>query len=146
MSNEHHMDSDQRVDLYLARFNLPANDTHRAHIIDLLKKEIEKANRHQEDTQVISLLCEQLYSIGNLEDVLLIWRAKHCSFDASFSVDIQCLLGAGLAQTKRHLKQLTNPAAHDALEHIEEFEEDELPDWSLEDWFKGRRAYYGLSQ
>lgn len=144
MTNEHHVAEDERVDHYLARFGLPTDVAHRANVLDLLKKEIEKAKRHQENTQVLALLCEQLYSMHNVEDVLLIWRAKHCSFDASFSVDIQCTIGAGIAATKMYLAQSNDPKAPDLLARIEAFEEDELPEWPLEDWFEGRRAYYGL--
>ncbi|ADL44638.1 hypothetical protein [Micromonospora aurantiaca (nom. illeg.)] len=55
------------------------------------------------DSALIHLGCEQLFLHGDLADVLLIWQAKHSSFDAACSVEWQLLCGAGRGGSRRSL-------------------------------------------
>ena len=79
--------------------------------------ENERNGDPREDNLAI-LCCVQLFSRGQLEDVLHIWAAKRSGFDLGCNLDVQFLCGAGLEETKRFLTVQTSQEAAQALEYI----------------------------
>ncbi|GAB3452210.1 hypothetical protein [Actinophytocola sediminis] len=55
------------------------------------------------DHELMRLVSAQLFGIGSLADVPLLWRAKRTSMDTSSAIDIQMLCGAGLDETEAYL-------------------------------------------
>jgi hypothetical protein len=127
-------------------FGLPASPHHRAELRKLLAKEIELEERGESgEEEMLRTLCLQLFSLGIVEDALLIWEAKQSSFDAQCGLDVQFLCGAGLAATKAFLAGSAAPSASAALEYLAECEQTgDFADWTPQatiDWY---RRYYGL--
>src|SRR4029077_198220 len=87
----------------LQEFGLPASAKSRDDIRRLLEAETERELREEGQEEILRTLCVQLFSIGEVEDALLIWRAKGSSFDMWCGLDIQFLCGAGLEATKMFL-------------------------------------------
>ncbi|MEM9070017.1 MAG: hypothetical protein AAGE52_16030 [Myxococcota bacterium] len=82
-----------------------------------------------------------LHQIGDLEDVLPLWRAKHTNFDTGCGFDTEFLVGAGVEATLAFLKASDDPdapAAHDYVRMCNDagaFDE-------LAQWLSGRVAYF----
>ncbi len=82
-----------------------------------------------------------LYRIGDLNDVLLLWRAKNLDFDTFCGFDIQFLVGAGVNSTIQYLHPSFDPEAWKAEAYIlgcknsGDFED-------LEGWFDWRMTYF----
>ena len=95
-------DSDgwEGVDAALCRFGLPAKRVDRPAITAALEEQIRLEADEVGDQFLMRLLCAQLFSLGAVEDSLLIWRAKRCNFDTHCGIDVQFLCGAGLERTK----------------------------------------------
>jgi len=110
------------VDDLLQRFGLRVNKDDLPEIRQLLMAEARREAEGSGDTEVVRLAAIQLFSAGLVEDVLPIWRAKQASFDASCSIDVQFLCGAGLAETKQYLATCVEPEAASALKYLEDCE------------------------
>ncbi len=104
----------------LTRFGLNPSNAELPEIRQLLRGETRKERESQGygDTELMKLLCVQLFNGGQLDDVLLIWNAKSASMDAAMSIDVQLLCGPGLQETKTYLENQPNDEAADALERI----------------------------
>jgi hypothetical protein len=114
------MDVEECID----RFGLQPDQQHLAAIRSILKEQID-AERQQQglgDTELIKLCCIQLFSVGDVSDIELIWHAKTSSMDADASVDVQLLCGAGLGPSKAYLQSINQPWAEDALGRVVECE------------------------
>src|SRR5688572_11429504 len=70
----------------------------------------------QEDLALLS--CVQLFSRGQLEDVMRIWDAKRSGMDLGAYIDVQLLCGAGLEETTRFLASQQSPEAAKALSYV----------------------------
>jgi hypothetical protein len=83
-----------------------------------------------------------LWRVGDLRDVILLWRAKNIDFDTACGFDIQFLTGAGLNQTIEYLESSADPEARSALEYIMKCRAagdfDDLQAWAI--W---RTDYFG---
>lgn len=98
------------------------------------------------DTDVMRLCCVQLFSAGELRDVLPIWAAKTASFDAAGAVDVQLLCGAGLEATKRFLRGQPSREAEAALSHVLQCERSgDFAGFSPGQQMEGYRRYYGVT-
>ena len=97
------------------KFGFPASPRHRAEIRQLLIEEIEREKQGQSGEEMLRTLCVQLFSLGDVEDALLIWDARRSSFDAGCGLDVQFLCGAGLSATKAFLAASKSPSASAAL-------------------------------
>jgi hypothetical protein len=75
----------------LQEFGLPASSNQRNDIRRLLVEETERERRGDGQPEILRTLCVQLFSIGEVEDALLIWSAKESSFDMGCGLDIQFL-------------------------------------------------------
>ena len=129
----------------LQRFGLPASPVDRDEIRRLLGEEIERAQRDESGEETLRTLCVQLFSLGVVEDSLLIWDAKEVDFDSHFSVDIQFLCGAGLQATKDFLAASTAPTAPEALGYLNDCEKaGNFANFSLAASVSENRRYYGL--
>jgi hypothetical protein len=128
------------------KFGLPASPLDRDEIRRLLSEEIER--QHDEsaatDVEILRTLCLLLFSLGIVDDALLIWDAKESSFDNHFSIEVQFLCGAGLEATKRFLAGSIAPSAPAASAYLCDCEEgDDFVDWTPQTTIDRYREYYG---
>lgn len=64
--------------------------------------------------------CSYLLSLrGELEDVQALWEARNVDEDTAKEFDVQCLVGAGVAETVEYLRASPLPWARAALRCIE---------------------------
>ncbi|AIQ30566.1 MULTISPECIES: hypothetical protein [Paenibacillus] len=107
---------------------------------------IELDNQESEDNEYIKTLCIQLFILGQVEDSLLIWKAKKKNFDSFIYIDVQLLCGAGLEQTKIFLE---NTITIDALDEIAYLKKAELTrdfvEFSRDNLINFYKGYYGIS-
>ena len=129
----------------IQQFGLPAQATHREVILHLLEKEIEREHQEIGDQELLRTFCAQLFSIGRVEDSLIIWSAKACNFDTMCGLDVQFLCGAGLRRTKEYLADAPAPTAADALEYLGKCEQaGDFTEFTAAKWLAHARLYYGL--
>ena len=129
----------------LQKFGLPSSARHRDELRLLLAAEIERERRGESGDEMLRTLCSQLFSLGVVEDALLIWDAKQSSFDAYCGLDGQFLCGAGLAATKEYLAKSKSQSASAALEYLIECERaGSFADWTPEQTLSDYRSYFGL--
>ncbi|MGE3802532.1 MAG: hypothetical protein AB7H80_16060 [Candidatus Kapaibacterium sp.] len=132
-------------DKALQKFGLPTLAEYRDEIRQLLAEEIEREKRGESGEEMLRTLCVQLFSLGNVEDILLIWEAKRSSFDAACSLDIHFICGAGLAATREYLANSSAPSASAALEYLTEcVEAGNFADWIPTETIEQYRNYYEL--
>jgi hypothetical protein len=129
----------------LQKFGLPALPGHRDEIRRLLTEEIEREKRGESGEEMLRTLCLQLFSLGVVEDALLIWDARQSSFDAGCSLDVQFLCGAGLAVTREYLATSSAPSALAAFKYLTEREQTgDFADWTPQVTIAQYHDYYGL--
>ena len=129
----------------LQKFGLPSSVHHRDELRLLLAEEIERERRGESGDEMLRTLCSQLFSLGVVEDALLIWEAKESSFDAHCGLDVQFLCGAGLAETKDYLAKSKAQSAPAALKYLSECERaGDFADWTPEKTLSEYRRYFGL--
>ena len=129
----------------LERFGLEPGPGDLPVIRELLVRETQAESQEQGagDTELIKLCCVQLFSQGDLQDALNIWRAKNASMDAACAVDIQLLCGAGLGATKEYLAGSKDQSAAAVLHYLRECEAaGDFDGFSPEDWMKVYQEYY----
>jgi hypothetical protein len=89
------------------------------------------------------LSCSQLFSLGRVEDSLLIYKAKRSSFDAACYLDIQLICGAGFDETKDFLARQNTPRAIEALDYLLSCEKaGDFDGFSVESQNEEHRRYY----
>ncbi|HEY1122021.1 MAG TPA: hypothetical protein VGE67_10490 [Haloferula sp.] len=129
----------------IERFGLPAAKGHRRELCDLLEAELAKLPTDEADQPLIHCLAAQLFSIGEVEDSLRIWRAKAASFDLMCGLDVQFLCGAGIERTRDFLVSEDSSDAKEALKYLDGcIGTGDLADWTPELWVENSRRYYGL--
>lgn len=132
-------------DELLARFGLHPSGTDLAEIRRILIDHTARERQLQGtgDTTVMKLCCLQLFNGGALADAVLIWRARHASFDARCSIELEFLCGGGLAETKTHLASLGFAEGEKALKELLEHEESgDLEEFSVESFAATWELYY----
>jgi hypothetical protein len=135
------MTRDEQLDAQLERYTLNPDPQFAEEIREIIRQEI--ANENREDNEILKLSCMQLFSIGQVEDSLLIYKAKESSFDASLYLDIQFLCGAGFDATKDFLSQQNTPEATEALDHLLACEEGgDFDGFSVESQNKEHHRYF----
>lgn len=135
------------VDDALDRFGLPADPKHRGQIRQLLVEQIQKQIDDDDDgdQSLMRLLCAQLFSIGNVEDALIIWQAKSCNFDTMLGIDVQLLCGAGLSETKIFFSSIDSDEAREATRYIEDCEKSgDFDRFPIERGLPEYRRFYGV--
>jgi hypothetical protein len=128
----------------LAKFGLTPADESLPAIRALLAKEAEAERRGTMREDDLALLCcVQLFSRGQLEDVLRIWDAKRSGMDLGSAIDVQFLCGAGLDETKAFLGKQETAAG--TLRYLKECEEaGDFRGFSPADHLEHYRAYFGV--
>lgn len=135
------MSEDEVIDA----FGLPPAADAAAAIRARLAREtdLEHAAQGRGDTLAMRALCAQLFMLGVVDDARLIWRAKSASMDAAFSIDVQLLCGAGLAETRAALSATGDPLAAGALRRIDEcVEAGDFDEFSVDAFAAELIAYY----
>ena len=107
------IDDWEGVNAALARFGLPARPEDRDAIIAALDEQVRLEADEEGDQFLMRLLCVQLFSLGQVEDSLRVWRAKLCNFDTHCGIDVQFVCGAGLEPTKAYLRHVGGDDALD---------------------------------
>ncbi len=132
----------QKYGLRPASVNLP---TIRERLAAQTQREGEAQGRG--DTELMKLCCVQLFNAGELDDVLLIWRAKAASMDANGSIEIQLLCGRGLVRTKEFLSSHSSEEAQAALARLLDCEAaGDFEDFSVGDVSAFYVSYYDDSE
>ncbi|GAA0403724.1 hypothetical protein GCM10009541_53590 [Micromonospora gifhornensis] len=70
------------------------------------------------NTQLMRICAVQLWYAGDVEDALLVHRARRTSMDATGAIDAELMLGAGVARTKEYLASLCTDEARQILDEI----------------------------
>ncbi len=145
--------TENEIDAALSRFGLPASPEDRDELLELLVKEIllfeheldeSFTGEEKEDHEYLNLLCQMLFSIGNLDDVLTIWRAKNINMDISLYLDVQLLCGAGYEKTEAFLASNHSTEAEQALKFLRQCNSD-FVDFSPSKQVETYRKYWKLS-
>jgi hypothetical protein len=104
---------------------------------------LERQSQGDGDTELMKLCCVQLFTVGDLGDVLTIWQAKESSWDADCSIDVQLLCGAGLEETKAYLATEGSEVASEALDYLLECEAaGDFMDFSVQGQSRWFAKYY----
>ncbi|MFF4545599.1 hypothetical protein [Streptomyces sp. NPDC001435] len=135
------MDEDESLHRYGLHPVGPSLDEVRNLLIAQVR--LEQESQGNGDTELMKLCCVQLFNVGSLDDVLLIWQAKSASMDADCSIDVQLLCGSGLARTKAYLSCKRLPEADAALQRLLQCEAaGDFEDFSTEAQSAQYAAYY----
>jgi hypothetical protein len=106
----------------------------------------EEINKQRCDESLMLLYCVQLFAGRDPADAMLIWAAKHATYDMSVRVDVQLLCGAGLPETKQHLVASDLQHAKVILEYITECERTgDFDGWSPDKHLALYRAEYHVA-
>lgn len=76
----------------------------------------EAGGEMSDDLRLFSFL---LFRLGQPEDSLRVWKAKHANFDAGCGLDLQLALGAGIERTFSFLRASDDPLAPEILEDLQ---------------------------
>lgn len=87
-----------REELIIAKYGVYPKKEDREEIIKLLIEEIEN-EVYSESHECLRVLCFLLFTIGNVKDCELIWKAKMLNMDAGCMIDGKFLCGAGYNET-----------------------------------------------
>lgn len=129
----------------IKQFGLPSAPEYRDAIRAAFEAEMVKEDAEEGDHELIKCLSVQLFSIGNVEDSLFIWKTKSSSFDFMLGLDVQFMCGAGVEDTKEYLRGLKSEVGAEALEYLEEcIDGGDFDDWTPEKWISYYRFYYHL--
>ncbi len=82
-----------------------------------------------------------LYQIGNFDDVIPMWQAKHISMDTGGGFDIQFLVGCGVEETIEYLHNSDDHSSDEIAAYIVSCQETgDLA--NLDDWLSDRIKYF----
>ena len=125
-----------------ARFGLDPTPAQLDEVRALLARKTSEEST-DEHTLVMKYYCVLLFNNGSVDDVLPIWRAKESGWDAHFSIDVQLLCGAGLAETKAYLAAHPSEEAKKALDYLSGCENTgDFDNFTPEERSKWYRHYY----
>ncbi|WP_239616873.1 hypothetical protein [Cohnella mopanensis] len=131
-----------KEDELLKLYGLEPDISYRETLQKLLNDEID--NDDYKDNEYLKTLCIMLFSIGQVEDTQLVWRAKRKSSDAGIYIDVQLLCGAGLESTIEFLDNLNNDIAKEQIEYLKKCEETDFKDFSKTEVINNYKQYYGI--
>jgi hypothetical protein len=130
----------------ISDFGIPSSPDHRRAIIEAIETEMIREAQEEGDQSLLKCLCIQLFSIGTVEDSLLIWRVKSHCFDLMCGVDVQLLCGGGLEATRSFLTASDHSTASDALRYLDEcVQSGDFQDWTPAKTVAAYRGYYQLT-
>lgn len=126
----------------LKQFGLPSHVACRSAIRAALA---EAMQRPWDEHDLIKCLTVLLFSIGHVEDSLIIWQAKSLTMDLGCSIEVQLLCGAGVEATRDYLSTSPDKQAPQALDHLETcITSGDFEDWTVDTWLSFYRGYYEL--
>lgn len=129
----------------LQNFGLPSSPEHREAILDAIEGQLNMIFDGDSHAELNRCLVAQLFSIGVVEDSLVIWRIKSSGFDCACGVDVQFICGAGVDPTLRFLEQSNDPDAADALDYLRScMGSGDFDDWTPAEQLAICRFYFGL--
>ena len=129
----------------IKQFGLPSPAEHRNAIRSAFEAEMVKEASEEGDQELIKCLAILLFSIGNVEDSMLIWQAKSESFDLMCGLDVQFLCGAGIEETRTHFRNIGSEEGAEALKYLDEcIEAGDFEGWTPDKWVRYYRFYYHL--
>lgn len=129
----------------IRQYGLPSFAEHRPAILTALEAQLKLEENEEGDHDLIKCLVVQLLSIGNVEDSLIIWRAKSTNFDLMCGLDVQFICGAGIEQTRNYLAQTDTDESHDALKYLDEcIDSGDFKNWTPAKWIAYYRYYFRL--
>ena len=137
------------VDALLESFGFDSCESELPALRKTLCQESEKetAEQGRGGTELMKLLCVYLFAHRNVEDSLLVWKAKTSSMDADCSIDVQLLCGAGLEKTKSYLESNESAEARSALERIKSCENTgDFKGFAFEGQMSFYKDYYGAEE
>lgn len=108
-----------------------------------MKKEIN--NEDAEDNEYLKTLCIMLFSIGEVEESLLIWEAKQKNFDTSCYIDVQLLCGAGFNSTIDYLVTVANKEAIQEMNDPRKRKDTDFVSFSKCEMINNYKQYYGMN-
>ena len=91
-------------DIIIEKFGLCPSEANRKEIRQLLELQIQTHNHDIGCGEYLRVLCFMLFYIGNVEDSVLIWRAKRLNMDTGVMIDVGLCCGAGYEQTINFIK------------------------------------------
>lgn len=129
----------------LSTFGFPpaASDAYR--IRSLLRERVilEENSSGGGCSEVMRLLCAQLFTFGDAKDAALIWRAKKSSMDANASIEIELLCGAGVEETRSSLSRARDHYSTGALKAVcDSVSSGQLADFSVSEFTKNLVEYF----
>jgi hypothetical protein len=110
------------------------------HLLDLEVAD-RKANNSGEYFENLDWCGFLLYRVGDVRDVLTLWRAKQTNFDTGCNFDAQFLVGAGVDETIAYLRASSETDAAAALDYLLECQASGVFA-NLEEWRQWRLAYF----
>jgi hypothetical protein len=136
------------VEESLRRHGLRPDESSLPAIRQMLNEEAqaEREGRGRDREEDLALLCAvQLFSAGQVDDALLIWRAKQSGFDLGCYLGVQLLCGPGLSETKAALSERDESDAAEALAYIQKCEQaGDFDGFSREGLLNEYTAYFGV--
>lgn len=127
-----------REDLILSKYGVNPQKEYREEIIKLLEQEIENEPK-VESHECLRVLCFLLFSIGNVEDSELIWKAKMLNMDTGCMVDAVFLCGAGYYKTLSFIEN--RKGIEKIKQYLKEYIGEEIDKEDVVNEFK---AYYNI--
>ncbi|GKV54480.1 hypothetical protein NCCP2222_04270 [Sporosarcina sp. NCCP-2222] len=126
----------------LDQYGLEPDRIYSENIRTLLREEID--NKDAEDNDYLKTLCIMLFSIGAVEDSLLIWEAKQKNFDTSCYIDVQLLCGAEYDATLDYLLTAASEEAVETMDYLMNHEETDFASFSKGEIMNDYKRYYGI--
>lgn len=127
----------------LEEYGLEPELQYRGTLRSLLKEEIN--NEDSEDNEYLKILCIMLFSIGEVEDSLIIWEAKQKNFDTSCYIDVQLLCGAGFDHTINYLMTIASKEANQEMNYLKKRKDTDFANFSKCEMINNYKQYYGMN-
>lgn len=133
-----------KEDEILEQYGLEPDIKYREKLRSLLKEEI--SNNYAEDNEYLKTLCIMLFSIGAVEDSLIIWEAKQKKFDTSCYIDVQLLCGAGFDNTMDYLMTIANEEVSQEISYLRKCKDTtDFANFSKREMINNYKKYYGIN-
>lgn len=127
----------------LDQYGLEPERKYREKLRSLLAEEIK--NEDAEDNEYLKTLCIMMFSIGAVEDSLIIWKAKQKNFDTSCYIDVQLLCGAGFDNTMDYLMTIASKEANQEMDYLLKRKAADFADFSQRELINNYKQYYGIN-
>ena len=137
------MNDMNKEEAILEHYGLEPELKYRGMLRSLLNEEIN--NEDAEDNEYLKTLCIMLFSIGEVEDSLIIWEAKQKNFDTSCYIDAQLLCGAGVDYTIDYLMTIASKEAQQEMNYLRKRKDIDFVSFSKREIINNYKQYYGIN-